>query len=165
LGTSHDTSEFACDCLRDWWARFGSTIYPDAQSLLLLCDGGGSNPADTDACQFQLFRTDVQRLANDLSLEIRVAHYPPYASKYNPIEHRLFPHLTRACKGVIFHSIELVAELMRKAKTRTGLTVVVEILDKVYQIGRKVSEAVKDAVNLVRDTVLPRWNYRILPNG
>jgi hypothetical protein len=65
---------------------------------------------------------------------------------------------------VIFHSVDLVAELMRKAKTRTGLSVVVDLIDKVYETGRKVSQATKDAVNLVRDTVLPRWNYRILPN-
>jgi hypothetical protein len=65
---------------------------------------------------------------------------------------------------VIFHNVELVAELMRKAKTRTGLAVVVDILGTVYETGRKVSQALKDAVNLVRDDVLPRWNYRILPN-
>lgn len=164
LGTSHDTSEFACDCLKDWWERFGRTAYPEARSLMLLCDGGGSNPADTDRGQKQLFRTDVQRLANDLGMEIRVAHYPPYTSKYNPIEHRLFPHLTRVCKGVIFHNVELVAELMRKARTRMGLSVVVDIIDKVYETGRKVGQVTKDAVNLVRDTLLPRWNYRILPN-
>jgi hypothetical protein len=164
LGTSHDTSEFACDSLKDWWERFGRAAYPEAHSILLLCDGGGSNPADKDNGQAHLFRADVQRLVNDLGLEIRVAHYPPYASKFNPIEHRLFPHLTRVCRGVIFHNIELVAELMRKASTRTGLSVVVDILDKVYEIGRKLSQATKDAVNLVRDTVLPRWNYRILPN-
>jgi Rhodopirellula transposase DDE domain len=164
LGTSHDTSEFACDCLKDWWEQFGRTAYPAARSILLLCDGGGSNPADNDNGQAHLFRTDLQRLVNALALEIRVAHYPPYASKYNPIEHRLFPHLTRVCRGVILQSVDLVAELMRKAKTRTGLSVQVEILDKVYEVGRKVSQATKDAVNLVRDTVLPRWNYRILPN-
>ena len=164
LGTSHDTSEFACDCLKDWWERFGRAAYPGAKSLLVLCDGGGSNPADTDRGQAHLFRTDVQRLVNDLGLEIRVAHYPPYASKYNPIEHRLFPHLTRACRGMILHSVDLVAELMRKAKTRTGLSVVVDLLDKVYETGRQASQAAKNAVNLVRDTVLPRWNYRILPN-
>ena len=164
LGTSHDTSEFACDCLSDWWQRFGRAAYPQAKSLLLLCDGGGSNPADTERGQAHLFRTDVQRLVNELGMEIRVAHYPPYASKYNPIEHRLFPHLTRVCRGVILQSVGLVAELMRKAKTRTGLSVEVEILEKVYKIGRKVGQATKDAVNLVRDTVLPRWNYRILPN-
>jgi Rhodopirellula transposase DDE domain len=164
IGTSHDTSEFACDCLKDWWQRFGHAAYPEAKSLLVLCDGGGSNPADTDRGQAHLFRTDVQRLVNDLGLEIRVAHYPPYASKYNPIEHRLFPHLTRVCRGMILHSVDVVAELMRKAKTRSGLSVMVDRLDKVYETGRKVNQATKDAVNLVRDTVLPRWNYRILPN-
>jgi hypothetical protein len=164
LGTSHDTSEFACDCLKDWWVRFGRVAYPEAKSLLLLCDGGGSNPADNDNGQAHLFRTDLQQLVNVLGLEIRMAHYPPYASKYNPIEHRLFPHLTRVCRGMILHSVDLVAELMRKAKTRTGLSVVVDLLDKVYETGRKVGQATKDAVNLVRDTVLPRWNYRILPN-
>jgi hypothetical protein len=164
LGTSHDTSEFACDCLKDWWERFGRAAYPGARSLLVLCDGGGSNPADNDNGQAHLFRADVQRLVNDLGLEIRVAHYPPYASKYNPIEHRLFPHLSRVCRGMILHGVDMVAELMRKAKTRTGLSVVVDILDKVYKTGRQVSQATKDAVNLVRDTVLPRWNYRILPN-
>jgi Rhodopirellula transposase DDE domain len=165
LGTSHDTSEFACDCLRDWWERFGHAAYPGAKSLLVLCDGGGSNPTDTDRCQAHLFRTDVQRLVNDLGLEIRMAHYPPYASKYNPIEHRLFPHLSRVCRGMILHRVDGVAELMRKAKTRTGLSVVVDILDKVYETGRKVSQAAKDTVHMVRDTVLPRWNYRILPNA
>ena len=164
LGTSHDTSEFACDCVKDWWDRFGNVLYPQATSLWLLGDGGGSKPADNDRSQQHLFRADLQRLANDLGLEIRVAHYPPYASKFNPIEHRLFPHLTRVCRGVILHNTELVAELMRKATTRTGLTVQVDIRDKVYQLGRKVSETAKNAVRLLRDAILPRWNYRILPN-
>jgi Rhodopirellula transposase DDE domain len=164
LGTSHDTSEFACDCLKDWWERFGRVAYPEAKSLLLLCDGGGSNPADNDNGQAHLFRTDLQRLVNVLGIEIRVAHYPPYASKYNPIEHRLFPHLSRVCRGMILYSVELVAELMGRAKTRTGLSVVVDIMDKLYKTARKVNQATKDAVNVVRDSVLPRWNYRILPN-
>jgi Rhodopirellula transposase DDE domain len=128
LGTSHDTSEFACDNLRCWWASQGQAAYPRATSLLLLCDSGGSNNAS-----HYLFKEDLQRLADDLGLEIRVAHYPPYASKYNPIEHRLFPHLTRACQGVIFHTIDVVKELLEKAKTSTGLRVTVNILDKVYQ--------------------------------
>jgi hypothetical protein len=164
LGTSHDTSEFACDCLKDWWERFGRVAYPEAKSLLLLCDGGGSNPADNDNGQAHLFRTDLQPLVNVLGIEIRVAHYPPYASKYNPIEHRLFPHLSRVCRGMILYSVELVAELMGRAKTRTGLSVVVDIMDKLYKTARKVNQATKDAVNVVRDSVLPRWNYRILPN-
>lgn len=164
LGTSHDTSEFARDCLLDWWARFGRPRYPRARSLLLLCDGGGSNPADTARGEAHLFKADMQRLADALGFEVRLAHYPPYASKYNPIEHRLFPHLSRACRGVVFTSVARVAALMRKARTRTGLSVVVDVVDKLYATGRKLTEAAKAATRVVRDAVLPRWNYRILPS-
>lgn len=160
LGTSHDTSEFACDSLRRWWESQGQAAYPRATSLLLLCDGGGSNSAGQ-----YLFKEDLQRLAEGLGLEIRVAHYPPYASKYNPIEHRLFPHLTRACQGVIFHTIDLVKELMEKAKTKTGLRVTVDILDKVYQTGRKAADSFKQHMPIVFDTVLPKWNYRAVPSS
>jgi hypothetical protein len=158
LGTSHDTSAFACDCLEDWWVRFGQVQYPRAKSVLLLCDGGGSNSAGT-----YLFKADLQKLTDRLGLEVRVAHYPPYCSKYNPIEHRLFCHLSRACQGVIFTSVGLVKGLMEKARTRTGLRVVVDVIETVYQTGRRVAAEVKKALNLVRDSLLPKWNYRILP--
>ena len=158
LGTSRDTSEFACDCVADWWTRFGVLEYPMATSVLLVCDGGGSNSSRT-----HVFKTELQRLANRIGLPIRVAHYPPYTSKYNPIEHRLFPHVTRACQGVVFGSLSIVKSLMEKTRTRTGLNVVVDILDRVYAKAQKVSEEVKQSWNLIRDTILPRWNYQMLP--
>jgi Rhodopirellula transposase DDE domain len=158
LGTSHDTSAFACDCLADWWWRFGQEQYPGATSLLLLCDGGGSNSANT-----YLFKADVQALVNQIGLEVRVAHYPPYTSKYNPIEHRLFCHVTRACQGMLFRSLSVVKQLMEKTQTRTGLRVVVDVLEKVYETGRKVAESVRKGLHLIRDLFLPKWNYRILP--
>ena len=158
LGTSHDTSEFACDCLLDWWQRFGQGQYPGARSLLRKCDGGGSTAANT-----YLFKAELQRVADQTGVEIRVAHYPPYCSKYNPIEHRLFCHLSRACQGVVFTGLALVKRLMEKTRTRTGLSVVVDVLDKVYHTGRKVADEVKKSLNLVRDTLLPNLNYRILP--
>lgn len=158
LGTSHDTSQFACDCLRDWWVRVGAVEYPDSRVVLLLADGGGSNSANT-----YLFKADLQELADELGLEFRVAHYPPYCSKYNPIEHRLFCHLSRACQGVVFSSIEMVKWLMEKTRTRTGLGVVVDVLDKVYQTGRRVADQVKKALNVVRDCFLPKLNYCIRP--
>jgi Rhodopirellula transposase DDE domain len=164
LGMSHDTSAFACDCLKDWWERFGRALYPAARTIVVLCDGGGSNPADNSNGVAHLFKSELQRLADGIGLEIRLAHYPPYTSKYNPIEHRLFPHLTRACRGVILQNVELVAQLMRKARTRSGLSVVVDVVEKVYQIGTKVSAAAKKAVRIVRDEILPLWNYRIMPN-
>lgn len=160
LGTSHDTGEFACDSIEWWWESRGRTLYPRATSILLLCDGGGSNSANQ-----YLFKEDLQRLVDRIGIEIRVAHYPPYASKYNPIEHRLFPHLTRACQGVIFHTVGLVKGLMEKAKTSTGLEVTVDILDKVYQTGRTYAADFKETMKIVFDEVLPKWNYRAIPSG
>jgi hypothetical protein len=159
LGAGPDTSEFACDSIAQWWTAEGREAYPQAQRLLLLCDGGGSN----SATQY-LFKQDLQQLADRLGLEIRVAHYPPYTSKYNPIEHRLFPHLTRACQGVIFRSVQQVRHYMQQAATRTGLQVAVNILDKVYQAGRKVVTGFKQSMRIVFDKVLPRFNYRAIPS-
>lgn len=158
LGTSHDTAEFACDAIRHWWQEYGQHYYPTATSILLLCDGGGSNSS-----RQYLFKQDLQALVNELGIEIRIAHYPPYTSKYNPIEHRLFPHLTRACQGVIFETVDMVTDLMARAKTQTGLSVVVNIVDKVYQTGRKVAEDFKQTMSIVFDQHLPQWNYTAQP--
>jgi hypothetical protein len=158
LGISYDTSEFACDSIFQWWTAEGHAAWPQAKSLLLLCDGGGSN----SAAQY-LFKQDLQGLSNRMGLEIRVAHYPPYTSKYNPIEHRLFPHVTRACQGIIFRTVEQVQHYMANAKTRTGLSVAVNILDKIYDKGRKVVEGFKNTMSIVFDNLLPRFNYRAIP--
>lgn len=158
IGTSHDTSEFACDALRNWWDKHGSKRYTKATSILILCDGGGSNSS-----RAYLFKQDLQSLANGLGIEIRVAHYPPYTSKYNPIEHRLFPHISRSCQGVIFESIEMVKELIEKATTQTGLKVVATILDKAYETGRKVAKEFKEAMSIEFDEYLPQWNYTAKP--
>lgn len=158
LGTSHDTSAFACDSLFQWWTAEGHDAYPQAKELLLLCDGGGSNSASQ-----YLFKDDLQQLVDRMGLTIRVAHYPPYCSKYNPIEHRLFPHLTRACQGIILECVEQVQYYMSKAATQTGLKVVVNILDKVYETGRKVTAGFKKSMKLVFDKALPKFNYQAIP--
>ncbi len=158
LGTSRDTSEFACDSLRNWWYSIGQHDYPDATEILIRCDGGGSNSS-----LHYIFKADLQDLANEIGIPIRVAHYPPYCSKYNPIEHRLFPHVTRACQGIIFKSVKLVKDLMAKTKTKQGLSVTVNILDKVYQVGRKVVEGFKENMKIVFDDNLAKWNYTAVP--
>jgi DDE family transposase len=158
LGTSRDTTEFACDSLAHWWEIQGQHAYPDAQRLLILCDGGGSNPS-----QSPLFQQDLQALANRIGLEIRIAHYPSYCSKHNPIEHRVFCHVTRACEGVVFDSVATVRQLMEKTHTQTGLGVTVDVLDKIYEAGRKAAEHVKSTLKIVRDTILPKWNYTLSP--
>jgi hypothetical protein len=160
LNTSHDTSEMACDSLAAWWEAEGRSAYPGAGKLLVLCDGGGSNSASRYA-----FKERLQELADRLGLEIRVAHYPPYCSKYNPIEHRLFPHVTRACRGVIFRCLDTVRHSMAKAGTATGLEVEVRVLEKVYETGRKCAEGFKETMRIVFDEILPKWNYRAVPQN
>jgi hypothetical protein len=160
LGTSKETSEFACDCLRNWWLKHGRDDYPTATSILLLCDGGGSNSS-----RHYIFKQDLQNLVDEIGIEIRIAHYPPYTSKYNPIEHRLFPHVTRACQGVIFSTIDLVKQLMEKTSTSTGLKVTVHIIHKVYETARKVADDFKQTIRIVFDDFLPQWNYTAVPNG
>jgi hypothetical protein len=158
LNTSHDTSELACDSVATWWEGRGRAAYPGAKRLLVLCDGGGSNSATR-----YVFKEELQKLADRLGLEIRVAHYPPYCSKYNPIEHRMFPHVTRACRGVIFRCLETVRCYMAKAATATGLEVEVGVLGRVYETGRKCSVGFKETMRIVFDDLLPKWNYRAIP--
>jgi hypothetical protein len=158
LNTSHDTSELACDSIAAWWESHGRAAYPQARKVLVLCDGGGSNSASR-----YVFKEELQKLANRLGVEIRVAHYPPYCSKYNPIEHRLFPHVTRACRGLIFRTLETVRHYISKTETTTGLAISVLILDKVYQTGRKCAAGFKMSMKIVFDKILPKWNYRAVP--
>jgi transposase len=158
IGTSHDTSTFACDSLRRWWTEQGQNDWPKATSMLILCDCGGSNSS-----RYYIFKKELQALADELGLSIRVAHYPPYCSKYNPIEHRLFAHVSKACRGVILKSVQIVKELMGKTKTRAGLSVKVRIIDKIYEIGHKVSKQFKKNMRILKDNHLPQWNYVAVP--
>ena len=158
IGLSHDTSEFACDSLRWYWKRIGQRCYPNATSILLLCDAGGSN-----AAAHYIFKEDLQQLVNDLGIEIRVAHYPSYCSKFNPIERRLFPHVTRACRGILFDTVDTVVRQMRKASTTTGLRTTVNVIRRLYQTGREAADDFKDNMTIHFDQLLPKWNYVAKP--
>lgn len=158
LGLSHDTSQFACESIRWYWNRIGKQCYPDSDSILLLGDCGGSNSANHN-----VFKQDLQTLANDIQVEIRMAHYPSYCSKYNPIEHRFFPHVGRACQGRLFDTLETVVELMRRTTTSTGLRATVNVMRRVYEIGRTVAKDFKANLAIVFDEFIPKWNYCAVP--
>src|SRR5207247_7461971 len=115
-GLTYDTSALSCITFCCYWNRIGQRCYLSATSILWLCDCGGSN----SATQY-LFKRDLQHLVNDIGIEIRVAHYPSYCSKFNPIERRFFPHVGRACQGMLFDTLDTVVRLMRKTSTTTGL--------------------------------------------
>ena len=108
---------------------------------------------------------DLRKQRDELNIEIRIAHYPPYTSKYNPIEHCLFPHVTKACQGVIFKTVELVNDLIAKTKTSTGLRVVTNILNKTFETGRKVARDFKENMRIQFDEYLPQWNYVAIPDN
>jgi len=154
LGISKDTAEFVCDCLHHWWTQYGILLYPDAPSILALADSGGSN-----SYRHYIFKQELHDLVNELGIEIRMAHYPPYCSKWNPVEHRVFPHMTRAMQGVIFANHELVKDLIEMTSTRTGLQVVAHIVSKVYETGKKVADDFKDTMCIVFDESL--WTMEL----
>ena len=159
LGFNHDTSQFACDSLYLWWQHYGQSAYPKAKSILLLCDGGGSNNA-----RHYIFKEDLLRTVNKIEIPIRVAHYPPYCSKYNPIEHRLFPHITRALSGVVLKTVEFVKDLIRRTHTRTGLKVTVGILKKLYETKREATDRFLEAFPIHFDDLPTRLELCRPPN-
>ncbi|MCP4286108.1 MAG: ISAzo13 family transposase [Gammaproteobacteria bacterium] len=158
IGLSHDTSQFACDSFKWFWNRIGKQRYPDTTSILLTCDGGGSNSANK-----YIFKYDLERLSQSIGLEIRVAHYPPYCSKYNWIERRFFSHVARACSGMLFDTIETVVRLMRRASTSNGLKTTVNVIRRSFETGRNATKEMKENLGIIYDKQLPKWNYRAVP--
>ena len=158
LGLSHDTSRFACDSIAYWWETHGRPAYPDARRMLLLCDGGGSNASNRYVFQYHL-----ERLADRIGLELRLIHYPPYCSKYNPIEHRLFPHITRACQGLLLTSLEVAVTAMRKTSTKKGLKTTVHVLSGDDPLKEGYPEEYRETMKIRFDEELPTWNYRAIP--
>jgi len=158
LAQGADTGHLAADAVRRWWHRLGKRSYPADAPLLLLADCGGSN-----GYRVPLFREHLQRLANGLHKVIRVCHLPPYCSKYNPIDHRLFCHVTRSLKSVMMRSVETIRNAIARTTTATGLRVVVELARKVYPRGIKASPEYLAHEPVIRDDVLPQFNYRFEP--
>ena len=110
---------------------------------------------------------DLQLLSNSIGLPIRVAHYPSYCSKYNLIERRFFPHVSRVCTGKLFDSLERVVTLMRRASTQTGLRTTVNVIRRLYETGRNATKEIKQLLSqTVRyEDLLPRWNYTLTPKN
>ena len=156
IGTSHDTSEFVCDNIFRVWTEHLQWKYPNADSICLLCDGGGSNSSS-----HHIFKQDLMKLAKVLWLNILVVHYPPYCSKYNPIEHRLFAHITRSWSGAPLLSVEQARKQASETKTSKGLTVYAAVNPKSYETKRTIDSTFESgkARLIVFDDKLPKWNY------
>ena len=158
IGTSNETAAFLCDSIKCWWENHGKISYPSAKEIFILCDAGGAN-----SWRIYVFKVELQKLANLLNIKIIICHYPPYTSKWNPIEHKVFPHVTRAMEGVMLESHEQTLSLIEKTVTSTGLQVVGAIIDKMYDLGIKTSKKALDSLNISYDEMVPGLNYSICP--
>lgn len=156
IGNSSETASFIVDNLRWWWFNYGMHDYPDARNLLLLCDAGGGN-----SYRHHAFKKELQAFAREIGIDIIVSHYPPYSSKWNPIEHRLFCHVHEAMSGQMFENYEFVKTLIDKTSTEQGLKVITRINLKLYPTGIKTTKEEVDEKRIQRHPKIPNLNYRI----
>jgi Rhodopirellula transposase DDE domain len=159
VGKSADTAEFAVDILAHWWQDIGQFDFPNATHILILCDSGGSN-----GYRLRLWKVQLQELlADKLRLNVTVCHYPTGASKWNPIEHRLFGPISINWAGQPLRTFETMLACIRATTTQTGLKVSAFLVEQVYVKGIKIAQGVMDSLNLERHDTCPNWNYTIRP--
>ena len=159
VGTSHDTPTFAVDSIEAWWRTEGRRRYPQVDHLAILADGGGSNGPTSRVWKHGLQR----RLCDRHGLTVTVAHYPPGASKWNPIEHRLFSAISKNWAGRPLDTYETVLNYLCTTTTVTGLRVRAHLVQKRYEKGLSVTDAQMSTLQLTKDPTLPKWNYTLRP--
>ena len=159
VGVSNDTPEFAVNAIAGWWKKDGRRAYPSASRLLILADCGGTN-----GCRFRAWKSRLQRAVCDqFGLEVMVCHYPPGCSKWNPIERRLFSHISMNWAGKPLRSLDLMLGYIRGTTTATGLKVKASLDERTYRKGEAVSKDEMEGLRLSASATLPVWNYTISP--
>jgi hypothetical protein len=160
LGTSVETAQFIGASLKCWWNYRGRYDYPRTDRVFLLFDNGGAN-----AGRSHQFKLEMLKLAAQTGLIWQIAHYPSYCSKWNPIEHRFFPHVTRALQGIYLDSVETVRTCIeKKATTTTGLTTRAYVLNQTFKLKQKTLEIVPEGYPFVSNDFLPKYNYSCHPS-
>jgi len=157
---SRDTSEYAVDALKKWWRTEGQQRYQRATHLAIFADDGGRNSASAHAWKYGL----QTRLCNRHGLSVIVAHYPSGASKWNPIEHRLFSEVSKSWAGRPLDSYQTILNYLRSTTTTTGLRVIAHLVKKACKKGIKISNAQMRQLEISADKALPKWNFTLRPN-
>jgi hypothetical protein len=160
VGTDRDTAAFAVQTIRRWWQAVGQSAYPEANDLMITADGGGSNGS-----RVRLWKVELQRLADEMGLTIRVCHFPPGTRKWNKIEHRLFSFLSINWRGQPLVRHEVMIHLIANTRTRSGLLVRAKLDPAKYPKGVKVTDEDFASIRLEPDPFHGSWNYAILPKS
>ena len=156
VGTSHDTAKFAVETIENWWLTMGRHRYPEAHSLFITADGGGSNGSRN-----RLWKIRLQKFADKFGLNVFVSHFPPGTSKWNKIEHRMFSAISMNWRGKPLSSLEVIVNLIASTTTKTGLKINSAITTAKYELGEKVSDNELAKLNILRHEFHPEWNYMI----
>jgi hypothetical protein len=159
VGKSTDTPEFAVNSIATWWKHYGRYQYPDSKRLLILADSGGSNGARPRA--FKKFLQE--RIADEYGLQVTVSHYPTGASKWNPIEHRMFSEISKNWAGHPLESFETLLNFARNTKTETGLRIEAYLDESEYEKGIKVNDREFKKLSMTKNDEVSNWNYTIKP--
>ena len=155
IGTNKDTAEFVMDNIEYHWNNSIKNDYPHAKRMLILCDGGGSNSSS-----HYVVKEQFKKLAEKLRMQIVVAHYPPYCSKWNPVEHKAFSFISKKWQGVVFKNYNIIKELAEQTTTKNGFSVKAYINTKLYQTGKKASDEFMQTMPVIFNKFLPKWNYK-----
>jgi hypothetical protein len=159
LGTSRETPEFAVDAIETWLISTAFTSYPNMKKLLILCDSGGSNGYRKHGWKYYLYN----KLASVYGIDIQVCHYPAGASKWNPIEHRMFSFISKNWEGVPLQTYEVAMNYIESTNTAKGLAIKAFLNQKEYQAGETFDKLeVENSIKIKREEILPQWNYSIL---
>jgi hypothetical protein len=155
IGINKDTAEFVKDNISYHWNSSIKYDYPNAKKMLILCDGGGSNGSN-----YYVVKEQFKKLSEELQIQIVIAHYPPYCSKWNPIEHKAFSYISKKWEGVVFDNYNIIKELAEQTTTKTGFSVKAYINTKTYLTGKKASEEFMKTMPVIFNNFLPQWNYK-----
>jgi hypothetical protein len=159
IGDCFDTPRFAVESINDWWQNVGCRQFPKAKKLLILADAGGSN-----SCRSRVWKAQLQeQLCDESRLTVTVCHYPTGCSKWNPIEHRLFSHISINWAGKPLRSFESMRDYIAGTTTRTGLRVEAVLKRGGNEIGERVCDAQMRRLRLDPHSLCPQWNYTLRP--
>ena len=159
VGIASDTAQFAANTIISWWEHLGKDRCPNARTLTITADSGGSNNRRT-----RLWRHELQRLADTTWLRIRVCHFPPGTSKWNKIEHRMVSFVSLNWRGKPVESLEIIVNLIAATTTNTWLKIYARLDDQTHERGIDITDEQLAAVHITRHEFHGDWNYTVDPS-